>query len=100
LVRVTQKATDWVNRHPEEAAAIMARQFSINMEKVLPIKEDKTIAKFEITPEVLMRSMSRLEYTTSVNSEMVQEVIDYMTRLGYIRKSFKANDMLDSSFLR
>jgi NitT/TauT family transport system substrate-binding protein len=100
LVRVTQKATDWVNRHPEEAAAIMARQFSITVEKVLPVKVVKTAAKFEITSEVLKRSMGRLKYTTSIDPEMVQEVIDYIARLGYIGNSFKAGDILDLRSLR
>jgi len=100
LVRVTQKATDWVNRHPEEAAAVMARQFSITVEKVLPVKVVKTAARFEVTPEVLKRSMGRLEYTTSIDPEMVQEVIDYTAGLGYIRNSFKAGDILDLRSLR
>ena len=100
LVKVTRKATDWVNQHPEDAAAIMARQFSITKEKVLPVKVAKTAAKFEITPEVLKRSMGRLKYTTSINQEMVQEVIDYTAGLGYIRNSFKAKDILDLRFLR
>lgn len=100
LTRVTRKATDWVNRHPEKAAAIMARQFSITVEKVLPVKVVKTTAKFEITSEVLKRSMGRLEYTTSIDPEMVQEVIDYTARLGYIKNSFKARDILDLRSLR
>lgn len=100
LATVTRKATDWINQHPEEAAAIMARQLSITGEKVLPAKVVKTAAKFEITPEVLKRSMGRLEYTTSINPKMVQEVIDYTARLGYIKNSFKANDILDLRFLR
>ena len=44
--------------------------------------------------------MGRLEYTTSINPEMVQEVINYTAGLGYIRNSFKAKDILDLRFLR
>lgn len=100
LVKVTQKATDWVNQHPGEAAAIMARQLSVTGEKILPAKVTKVAQKIEITPEVLLRSMGRLEYITSINPGKVQEMIDYIQHLGYIKKAFKAEDILDLRFLR
>jgi len=100
LVRVTQRATDWVNQHPDEAATIMARQFSVMGEKILPAKAADVAANLEITPEVLLRSMGRLEYTTSINPSTVQEMIDHIQHLGYIKKAFKAEDILDLRFLR
>ena len=100
LVKVTQKATDWVNQHPGEAANITARQLSVTGEKILPAKVAKVAAKIEITPEVLLRSMGRLEYITSINPGKVKEIIDYIQHLGYIKKAFKAEDILDLRFLR
>ena len=100
LVKVTQKATDWVNQHPNEAGAIMARQFSVTGERILPAKAAEVAAKLEITPKVLLRSMGRLEYTTSINPGTVQEVIDYIQHLGYIKKAFDAEDILDLRFLK
>lgn len=46
-----------------------------------------------------MRSMGRLEYTTAVDPGVVQDVIDYMAELGYIRSRFEAKDILDLGFL-
>jgi NitT/TauT family transport system substrate-binding protein len=100
LVKVTQKATDWINQHPGEAANITARQLSVTGEKILPAKVAKVAAKIEITPEVLLRSMGRLEYITSINPSKVKEMIDYIQHLGYIKKAFKAEDILDLRFLR
>jgi len=100
LVKTSQKATDWINQHPDEAAAIMARQLSVTGQTVLPAKAADVAAKFEITPEVLLRSMGRLEYTTAVDPSMVQEMIDYMAGMGYIKNSFEAEDILDLRFLK
>ena len=100
LVKVTQKATDWINQHPGEAANITARQLSVTGEKILPAKVAKVAAKIEITPEVLLRSMGRLEYITSINPGKVKEMIDYIQHLGYIKKAFKAEDILDLRFLK
>lgn len=100
LVKVSQSATDWLNQHPDDAAGIMARQFTVTGEGILPARAAKIAAGMEITPEVLLRSMGRLEYLTSINPDMVQEVIDYVAKLGYIKGSFKAENILDLSFLR
>ncbi len=98
LVRVTQRGTDWINEHPDEAATIMARQLSVTEGKILPAKAAQLAGKIEITPEVLLRSMTRIEYTTDLSPDTVQEVIDYMAGLGYIKDRFRAEDILDLSF--
>jgi NitT/TauT family transport system substrate-binding protein len=94
LVRTSQRATDWINQHPDEAAAIVARQLSVTEQTVLPAEAAEVAARFEITPEILLRSMGRLEYTTEIEPRAIQEVIDYMAELGYIRSSFDAEDIL------
>ena len=81
LVKVTQKATSWVNENPDRASIILAN--------VLDTK-----------PEVINKSMSRLNYTTDIDVESVQEMIDYMVKLGYIEEGLKAEDILDTKFLR
>jgi len=100
LVKVTQKATDWIVNNPTEAATVVARQLSVTGEKVLPIKETGIGASLEINPNILLKSMARLEYTPRIDPETVQETIDYLARLGYIRKSFRAHDILDLRFLQ
>jgi len=93
LVAVSQRATDWINEHPDEAAEIMARQLQV-------IEAVEVTSELEITPELLLKSMNRLEYTTSIDPAEVQATIDYIAALGYIKSSFKAEDILDLRFLK
>ena len=97
LVKISQKATDWINQNPVEAAEIVARQLQKAGGSLFPVEIADIAIKTEITSEVLLRSMNRLEYTTDINPVVVQEAIDYVARLGYIRSSFKAEDILNLS---
>ena len=99
LVKVSQKATNWENQHPDEAAEVMARQLRATDQEILPSEAAELAAKLEITPQVLLRSMARLEYTTAIDTKVVQDTIDYLVELGYIKSSFKAEDILDLRFL-
>ena len=81
LVRITQKATNWVNENPDSTSIILANLL-------------------DTKPEVINKSMSRLNYTTDIDAESVQETIDYMAKLGYIEEGLKAEDILDAGFLR
>ncbi|HIE30935.1 MAG TPA: nitrate ABC transporter substrate-binding protein [Methanosarcinales archaeon] len=76
LVRVTERATAWINDNPDDAARILAEE----------LKSD---------PEIIRRSISRLNYTTEIDPESVQEVIDYMAELGYIEEGIRAGDMME-----
>ena len=100
LVKVTQKATDWIVKNPTEAAAVVARQLSITGEKVFPTKATTIAASLEISPQILLKSMARLEYSPSIDHDTVQQTIDYLVRLGYIRKPFRADDILDLRFIQ
>jgi len=100
IVKVSQKATDWINQHPDEAAKIVASELQIVGKDIFPLKIAQIVAKLRITPEVVRRSMNRLEYTTDVTPEVVQDTIDYMAKLGYIKKSFKAEEILDLRYIK
>jgi len=99
LIEVSQRATDWVNLHPQEAAEIVARQLQAAGSEILPTQAADIATSLEITPEVLLRSVQRLEYTTGIDSKIVQDTIDYLAELGYIKSSFNADDILDLRFL-
>ena len=99
LVEVSQRATDWGNQYPEEAAEVVARRLQATGREVLPVEVADVASALEITPGVLLRSMQRLEYTTDIDPEMVQDTIDYIAKLGYIKSSFNAGDILDLRFL-
>ena len=100
LVKISQRATDWINQYPQEAAEIVARQLQEAGGNLFPVEITDMATKTEITPEVLLMSMNRLEYTTDIDPVVVQEAIDYVARLGYIKNSFKAEDILDLSFIK
>ena len=99
LVKLTQRATAWINDHPAEAAEIMARELQVAGEKFFPAETTEIAAKLAITPEVIYRSMNRLDYTTGIDPEVVQDTIDYMVQLGYIKNSFPAEEILDLRYL-
>lgn len=100
LVKISQKATDWINQNPQKAAEIVARQLQEAGGSLFPVEIADIATKTEITPKVLLRSMNRLEYTINIDPVTVQDAIDYIARLGYIRSSFKAEDILDLSFIK
>jgi len=69
-------------------------------EQVFPLKAGRVATRLEITPQILLRSMARLDYTTCIDQRTVQETIDYLYHLGYIKKVFKAEQILDLRFQR
>jgi len=100
LVKISQKATDWINQHPQEAAEIVARQLQEAGGSLFPVEIADVATRAKITPEVLLRSMNRLEYTTDIDLAVIQDAINYVAHLGYIKNSFKAEDILDLSFIK
>ncbi len=99
LMEITQRATDWVNDYPDGTAMIMARQLRIAGDELSPAST-LAGANLEITPEIISRSMERVIYSTSIDSRVVQDTIDFMVAFGYIEEGVKASDMLDLSFLQ
>jgi NitT/TauT family transport system substrate-binding protein len=100
LVKISQRATDWINQYPQEAAEIVARQLQEAGGSLFPVEIADVATRVEITPEVLLRSMNRLEYTTDIDLAVIQDAINYVAQLGYIKNSFKAEDILDLSFTK
>ena len=100
LVKVTQKATDWINAHPEETSVILSRQFGGVGDSLQPAQAAGLNAQMKITPEVMLRSINRMDFTTDIDADTVQEIIDYVAELGYIRSSFDADEILDLTFLK
>ncbi len=99
LIKVTGRGTRYIHEHPEDAAKIAAGALAVAGKKVLPIKIGKIATGMEVTPEVILRSLTtRMECTTDIDPAQVQKCIDYMARLGYI-KWFKAKEILDLRFL-
>lgn len=101
LVKVTQKGIQYIHEHPDEAAAISASALRGAGKEIFPLQVGEMTNKLEITPEVILRSLTKkMECTTAIDPKIIQEEINYMAELGYIKNSFKAEDILNLSFLR
>jgi NitT/TauT family transport system substrate-binding protein len=100
LLRVCKRATRWINDHPDEAAELVARRLQITSKKVFPLDNALTDGQYDITPQDMARSMSRLYYSTAIDPKTVQETIDYLLALGYIGRQIRAEDILDLRYLR
>ena len=99
LVRVSQRATEWTNDYMSEAAEVMRRQLQIAGGDIIPEALGDSDGTMEISAEVLLRSMQRLDYTLDIDPEVVQQTIDYLFELGYISASFDADEILDLRFI-
>ena len=94
LVAITKNATAWINDHPDEAAAIVAGHLSTYTDEALRTKGPGSDNDWDITPGTIARSMTRMIFATDIEMGMVQEVIDYMVGLGYIKRRIPAGDIL------
>jgi len=100
LVKVTQRGTRYIHEYPEDAATIVAGELTVVGKEVFPPKMGGVVAGLEVTPGAILKSLTtEMECTTNVDPAMVQEEIDYLAELGYIKSSFNAEDILDLSFL-
>lgn len=101
LVKVTEKATNWINQNPEKAAEIVAKQLSMDGEDILPAQiKNIDMNMIEFSTETLFKSMGRLNYSTDIDISTVQSTINFLEELGYIKDTFNAEDLLDLRFLK
>ena len=100
LVKVTERATQFINENPEEAAEIVAGGLQIAGEKIFPIKAIDAASKFTITPDTILNSLTvRLVNATDVNPEEIQRTIDTCVELGYIKETFETEGFIDLRFV-
>jgi len=99
LVKVTKKATEWINQNRDNASVVVARQLSGAKKKILSSRADKLSSGLEITPQIISRSMERMVFATDIDPRIVQDAIKYIGHLGYIKKGVKAETLLDLRFL-
>jgi len=100
LLKVCRRATRWINEHPDDAAELVARRLRITADKVFPLDKALIHSQFAVTRQDVARSMKRLCYSTAVDPKVVQNTIDYLLALGYIKRQMRAEDILDLRFLR
>ncbi|MEW6079115.1 MAG: ABC transporter substrate-binding protein [Thermodesulfobacteriota bacterium] len=89
-----------IRNEPGQAAEIVARQMRLSKDGMS--QDEKIIGSDQtaVSPEILERSMKRMEFTADISPEEVQNTIDYMARLGYLKKKVPAEDILDLRFIQ
>ncbi len=80
IVRILAKAIDYINKHPSEAAKIVAKHLATDV-------------------GIIKKSMTHLEYTTRINVQEIQKYIDYLVKYHAIEENMSALDFVDTSIL-
>jgi NitT/TauT family transport system substrate-binding protein len=100
LVELTESGIEFIDENPGLAAEIVSSQLNAAGKKVFPESLSQDGQNLAISPSVIRRSLGKkLENTWKISPSAVQEAIDEAAKLGYIRKSFAAGEMLDLRFL-
>jgi NitT/TauT family transport system substrate-binding protein len=100
LVEITQRAIEYIEAQPADAAAIVASELQIAGDDVLPLEMDYLSYGLSVTPDVILKSLTnRMECSVQIDEGAVQAQIDYMAQLGYISSSFEAGGILDLRFV-
>ncbi|MGI9951004.1 ABC transporter substrate-binding protein [Moorellaceae bacterium AZ2] len=96
LKAVNARALDYINRHPEEAANIVAARLN-EYQSVVKNEMATPEASLEVTPEIVRQSMANLRYTPDLEPGEIQKVIDLMESLGYLNTPVRAEDLWPQS---
>ncbi|MBN2468387.1 MAG: ABC transporter substrate-binding protein [Deltaproteobacteria bacterium] len=100
LVRITRLSTDWIADHPDEAAAIVASELTNIGERIFPTSVAKLSTELEISPSAVLKSLTmRMICTTDIDSNEVQNTIDYAASIGNIKQRVDAVEILDLRWL-
>ncbi len=101
LVNITKKTTAYIKTHPNEASKITAQALTVTSKEILPFKISNLAKRLKITPTAVHRALfQQMKCSTDINVKMVQQEINYLYNLGYIKKKFNAKEILDLRFLK
>lgn len=92
LYNVNIKAENYVNENPELAAEIVASKINVFKDEIEGLEGQNN--DLEVDKELILKSMGNLIYTTDIDENEIQNVIDYLYSLGYINERFLASDII------
>lgn len=96
LVEITKKSTQFAIDNSEETSVIVSNALQTSEESSLIKNTNKSN---KITSSIIKHSIEEeLEFTTEIDIDQIQKVIDYMSDLGYI-KNFNAEEIVDLRYL-
>lgn len=94
LYKKTLQSTDYLNNYPNKAAEIVAKKLNAFQETASIKKINAGSKVLDVSPEMISRSLENISYDVNISEAGVQEVIDYLFKLGYIKKKFSASEVL------
>ena len=99
VISATRQGIDYIHQHPEAAARIVATALQVEGGRIFPLKMKTVLKVFQITPRIIQNSLQQhMICDIQIDYRMVQEVIDTMAHLGYIKR-FQASEILDLRWL-
>lgn len=99
LVHLNRRTIDYIKSRPADAAIITSRHLSLRMKQTAQREFIEKNDIMEITPEMCLLATKRVEYNHSIDKQNIQEAIDCLTRLKFIKKPAKAEDIVETRFL-
>lgn len=100
LVQVTARSIEYVKSNPGDAAMINSRHLTYRMKRTNEAEKVAQSNLGEVTPEMCLRAMKRIEFSPAIETKDVQSMIDTLYRFRYIEKPIKAEDILDLKFVK
>ncbi len=101
LVNITKRGIEFIYKHPDEASKIVADALTVTGKNIYPLKVSKIAEKLTIKSDAIKRSLSsQMICSSDIDIKMVQQEIDYMYKLGYIKEKFNAKEIVDLQFLK
>jgi NitT/TauT family transport system substrate-binding protein len=100
LVGLTERGIAYIRTHPAEAARLVADELTAAGRQTVPLDPADTPGNRIVSAGVIQASLTRkMENTTAIDPAAVQAAIDYAARIGYIRHSFPAGEILYLRYL-
>jgi NitT/TauT family transport system substrate-binding protein len=73
----------------------IAEKLNINQEKI-KIETKSPNSQIQVNSDIVLESIKNMNMTEKISVDEVQKVIDEMFELGYLSKSFKAEEIMAS----
>lgn len=95
LYEINKNSLRGINENPRYASGIIAEKLNINQDKI-KIETKSPQSQIEVNSDIVLESIKNMNMTEEINVDEVQKVIDEMFALGYLAKSFKAEEIMAS----
>jgi len=100
LVQMTARSIEYVKSNAGDAAIVTSRHLTHRLKKTNEAEKVELSYLKEVTPEMCIQAMQRIEFTPMIDVKEVQLIINNLHRLGDIERPIKAEDIIDLQFLK